>query len=554
MTYRQLLSFLLTLLLFLTSCNEEYVIKPKDTIELNNNRILWTSIEKENQLVPVLNNIGFFQSTKTQFSNARSSSSGFQIDVNQFLKVLQSDSLNHAYTFKLLDSDSSSNSFSNLIIEELNEGYLGYILQYDSDSTISDFSGFSGTLRRYDLDGALLSEKNILNGHLVKNSSSNGRVLQTAYCVTDINTYYECVEYGKIFDSSSQTYKFGCLKTEAVIEIVVEPCADGGGGGSGDTGGTYIPPTSGTGSGSGTSDPQSGGSGSSGGSSTIGVISNNLVLEQLEQIVLDNPAALLDIPCSELPKWQTLAQHKSSLNIRTKINQLQTNNNSIFDEWAIQTLNGAKGTIANMDYFSVSVSVLPNNPATGTRFSPEGFLDHFRRNIDNFVEGSTFSPYCELPSICTQETALWNSANPTGALVYIDIPGDDGVVVCSNYTPSYWYFVTLEAPGAGNHPVSGVRQFGFEANANGGYNFFVRGVDRFDSNIVENTLYIATLGQNPFFGADALWTSFQNKMNQYINYNGGSASINVPIKYRPDWDKVKDILEGVRPISDLGCD
>src|SRR5690606_15375745 len=107
-------------------------------------------------------------------------------------------------------------------------------------------------------------------------------------------------------------------------------------------------------------------------------------------------------------------------------------------------------------------------------------------------------------------------------------------------------------PGAGNHPVSGTRQFGFEANANGGYNFYVRGVDRFDSNIMENTAYATFVG-NPFKAADNLWVSFQHKLNQYVNNNGGESNTNAPVKYRPDWDMVKDVLEGKKPISDLGC-
>jgi hypothetical protein len=39
----------------------------------------------------------------------------------------------------------------------------------------------------------------------------------------------------------------------------------------------------------------------------------------------------------------------------------------------------------------------------------------------------------------------------------------------------------MNAPYAGNHPVSGTRQFGYEQGFDGSYNFFVRGVDRFNS-------------------------------------------------------------------------
>jgi len=80
--------------------------------------------------------------------------------------------------------------------------------------------------------------------------------------------------------------------------------------------------------------------------------------------------------------------------------------------------------------------------------------------------------------------------------------------------------MTLNAPFSGNHPVSGTRQFGYELNNDGTYNFFVRGVDRFDSNLIENISYILT-GGNPFFGADDLWESFQTKLNNFINNNNG---------------------------------
>src|SRR5690606_18569798 len=154
--------------------------------------------------------------------------------------------------------------------------------------------------------------------------------------------------------------------------------------------------------------------------------------------------------------------------------------------------------------------------------------------------------------MCQTETDLWFSNNPLGSIIYIDIPGDDGVVVCTEYTNNYWYFMTMNAPYAGNHPVSGTRQFGYEQNPNGSYNFFVRGVDRFDSNIAENLAYIRGMG-NPFFGADALWSGFQENLNDFVNdsNSGGTSTITPPITdNRPDWDKVEEVLNGERPISD----
>jgi len=60
---------------------------------------------------------------------------------------------------------------------------------------------------------------------------------------------------------------------------------------------------------------------------------------------------------------------------------------------------------------------------------------------------------------------------------------------------------------------------------------------------------------NPFTFADDLWESFQEKLNAFVNNpnNGGSSSIITPTKNRPDWEEINDVLEGNKPISELGC-
>lgn len=73
------------------------------------------------------------------------------------------------------------------------------------------------------------------------------------------------------------------------------------------------------------------------------------------------------------------------------------------------------------------------------------------------------------------------------------------------------------------------------------------------SNTIENFLNTVTLGRNPFFGADSLWESFQDKINGFTNTNGGVSKILKPITNRPDWGEVKDVLNGKKPISDLRC-
>lgn len=48
--------------------------------------------------------------------------------------------------------------------------------------------------------------------------------------------------------------------------------------------------------------------------------------------------------------------------------------------------------------------------------------------------------------------------------------------------------------------------------------------------------------------------SFQSKINAYVQSNGGSSSIEAPEIYRPDWNMVKDVLDGKAPLSTLSKD
>jgi len=278
-----------------------------------------------------------------------------------------------------------------------------------------------------------------------------------------------------------------------------------------------------------------------------------MTIEEYLNIQLEiDPFKLLEIDCNQIENWQSLAQHNAPQSVLDKVQDLKDNHEALLGDWDIQYLNDAGGTIVNMDYFAVNITTLPNNPTTGQQFTANEFLDYFRRNINDFVDGTTFEPYCEISAICQQETDLWNSNNPLGSIIKLDIPINDGVVVCAEYTNEYWRFMTMEAPFDNSHPVSGTRQFGIEQNTNGSHNIYVRGVDRFTSNLQENVSYAISLG-NPFFGADNLWESFQEKTKNFVNQNDGGSTTVTPVHNRPDWNKVKDVLEGRRPISDLGC-
>ncbi|WP_452230971.1 hypothetical protein [Lacinutrix sp. MEBiC02404] len=59
---------------------------------------------------------------------------------------------------------------------------------------------------------------------------------------------------------------------------------------------------------------------------------------------------------------------------------------------------------------------------------------------------------------------------------------------------------------------------------------------------------------DPFLAADLMWYSLQKNMDNFVNSYGGASSIGESITdNRVDWQKVKDVLLGNRPISVFGC-
>lgn len=229
----------------------------------------------------------------------------------------------------------------------------------------------------------------------------------------------------------------------------------------------------------------------------------------------------------------------------------------------VQNINNAYSSVVNMDYFPVTVTQLPM--INGKRATPEQFLQHIRKNINSFVN-TTYSEFAHYNAYGTNDTQLWNSSNPLGAVVGIDIQGpDNGSVIVSSYSSSKWTFTTIHDPKYGDHPVSGNRDFGCVRNANGSYTFYTRGVDRLtgwegsfaqwvSDNWVSDNIAKENKVPGPFQFADNLWKSFQSKITSYVNTNGGKAYTSTPQTERPNWNTVKEVMDGKKPLSILNED
>ncbi|MFT6872175.1 MAG: hypothetical protein ACJAVN_001181 [Roseivirga sp.] len=270
-------------------------------------------------------------------------------------------------------------------------------------------------------------------------------------------------------------------------------------------------------------------------------------LLELNLALKQDSTLLINLSCSELAKWQEVSSHVPPQSVVNKISALRSsypNLKALFTgNFDMQTLKEAKGTVLNMDYFLVKINQLPSG------CTAEEFLQHIRKNLNSFIDTqySSFSPY-DASNTGYDEAQAWNSDNPLGSILHIEIPMDEGSVICSDFSSDSWKFTTISAPYDWTHPVSGTREFGFTRNDDGSYEFYTRGVDRVTQSLNE------ILGSKATFnGADNLWLSLQEGIRQFVNENGGTIEIGEPIIGRPNYSDIIDFLAGKKSLSDIGC-
>lgn len=220
-----------------------------------------------------------------------------------------------------------------------------------------------------------------------------------------------------------------------------------------------------------------------------------------------------------VPRWRHLLRWRAPAAIRSEVRRRG---------FTVQTFASAKGDL-NIDLLEVKVSSLP------TGQSAEDLMRHIRINMARFVNPSL----TRFDFFATSDGSTWRSASPEGTVFNLRIPGDNAAVVASLVAPRKWRFTTIETPATGTHPVSGHREFGIRETDDDGYIIYTRGADRFT--------YPSALGalETPAFAmAERLWRSFQEKVADHVNGNGGSARVLTPFRRHFSWADARRALSG----------
>jgi len=238
-----------------------------------------------------------------------------------------------------------------------------------------------------------------------------------------------------------------------------------------------------------------------------------------------------------LDEWCDLVKHKPPKEVEKSMKERGVD---------LQNIDKAKGDI-NLDYYTVNIDKMP--VIDGHTMTPDELLTHIRMNPDDFFDpdNSDFDFYDDI------DATRWASDDPLGSLFNINfwlgpLQAEDGSVIATLITNRRWIFTTVDTWGDFEHPVSGNREFGFLDLGDGTVIFYTRGADRLtgisDASVNWLTKRLTGGMGVAFMGADRLWQGYQKRIADFVNANGGKATIGDKLSQRVDYDEIKKLCGG----------
>ncbi|HNK16553.1 MAG TPA: RHS repeat-associated core domain-containing protein, partial [Nitrospira sp.] len=187
-----------------------------------------------------------------------------------------------------------------------------------------------------------------------------------------------------------------------------------------------------------------------------------------------------------------------------------------------QTVENARGTQLNLDYYSVNIDKLPS--VDGKQVSEEQFLASLRDNLGQVLpDGTAFQKMTEGEGFVGDlyQFSIMGGTERFQVSLSEDVPGER------------WRFSTVWSSdfGVWSHPVSGTREFGLTRDDEH-ITFYTRGVD------------VTTGVLDPpglvFAGAERTWSTMQAKLVDQVNESGGQASVGSRLSARFGFSRAED--------------
>ena len=239
-----------------------------------------------------------------------------------------------------------------------------------------------------------------------------------------------------------------------------------------------------------------------------------------------------------------------------------------------QPITGGNVPLANIDYYGVEITTYPDFNNDGNPDSEAEMYQAFRENFIDLASGEVdnFQFSCDtnfdlvvdsndigninwdfIP-VTPQDGVDFVSSNPIASILLIEaeaedilpnIAADDGAVIVTHFNPNDWTIATIYTDNNGTQPFSGNRQWGWFINQNGNFEFFTRAVDVANISTFFNIFPGADeeCQQNTYYDiAEATWQNMQQEIAQWVNVNGGQATVVPKIAARINREKIEEIL------------
>ena len=229
---------------------------------------------------------------------------------------------------------------------------------------------------------------------------------------------------------------------------------------------------------------------------------------------------------AEIADWLDLLTYKPPASI---VKRLKQRDIEIQD---IDSFPWGNSSEVNLDFYAVKIKKIPPTLPQ----DPSALLRWVRLHLTDLTYvWAKWRPYHAV------DKPIWESNNPLGAAVFIDLLlTDDALVVCTKSDKDHWVFTTARhgrdtifGNEPGDHPVTGNRYFGYYKDKNdGSLVIFTRGADRKTLGV---TPLVYTLG-------DKNWKTFQESLVKIMNEKGGQAEKYTITQQLFDWESVQPFL------------
>lgn len=254
-------------------------------------------------------------------------------------------------------------------------------------------------------------------------------------------------------------------------------------------------------------------------------------------------------------------------------NRLSTLGPGYFD----QPISEGNVPLANIDYYGVEITNYPDLDGDGNSDTETEIYQAFREKFTDLASGEKddFQFSCdilfnstntgdinwEFKPFTSQDEIDFISNNPISSILLIEadasgflptIATDDGAIMVTGYTNNDWTISTISTLENGSQPFSGNRQWGWIINQNGSLELFTRAVDVANISALLNVGANTECQQETYYDiAEATWQNLQQEIADWINSNGGQATVNTPETVRVKKETIKEVLTGNESIDQI---